>query len=86
MRADGIELARSSGFIYTWDTQGKVIGRYRPGGPVERLFTDSRLIVPDGIAIGPDGNLYFTDPQFARSNGQDRTVRPLRVYKAKLVN
>lgn len=82
--ADGIEMDTATSYIYTWDTKGKALTRFRPRGQVEVLLRDKSLKQPDGIAVGPNGYVYFTDPQFARGNGVDNTVRPFKVYKIQM--
>jgi len=79
--ADGLALDAATGYVYCWAVKDRALVRYRPGQPVQVMLRDPKLILPDGIAVGPDGAVYFTDPQFARGQGVDRTVRPFRVYK-----
>ncbi|MFO1154964.1 MAG: L-dopachrome tautomerase-related protein [Rhodospirillales bacterium] len=58
--SDGISMD-GAGNVYVTDVQASGIGVTRPDGQYQLLFSDKeRLKWPDGIAAGPDNNMYVT--------------------------
>lgn len=77
-----LALAFNGGKLYaleTSTTQGRptpgtgAIVRVQAGGPAETIV--SGLILPTGMAIGPDGAFYVSEKGFAFGPGAGRILR-----------
>lgn len=85
--SDGLE-ADADGAVYAGDYEHNSIRRRAPDGSWRTLASDSRLLWPDTLSIGPDGYLYFTVNQLHRQavfhGGRDLRQQPYGLYRVKI--
>lgn len=81
-------IADSKGNIYLSNSPNHAIQYLTPGGKLNVLVKDDRLIWPDSFGIGNDGYLYLSASQMNRlpkyNKGESKVEYPYRVYKVKL--
>lgn len=81
-------LADKNGNIYLTTSESYSIHYVTPEGKVHLLVEDPRIIWPDSLGIGTDGNLYFSCAQMQRlpqwNDGEDKTEYPYRAFKVQL--
>jgi sugar lactone lactonase YvrE len=87
---DGM-LAGLAANIYLTDLEHNAVVRWdATSGEIEKVVEDSRLRWPDSMAWGPDGALYVTASQINRTprfnQGQDRTIKPLQLFRVRPTN
>lgn len=84
---DGLE-ADAQGRVYLSDYEHNAIRRWKPGGEIETLLHDPRVLWPDTLSLAPDGYLYFTANQIERQgvfhNGQDLRQKPYVLFRLKV--
>ncbi|MHB0776122.1 L-dopachrome tautomerase-related protein [Halomonas sp. WWR20] len=82
--SDGM-LMDASGRLYTTDYEHNAIHRYDTGsGKWETLVHDPRLLWPDTLSLGPEGELYVTANQLHRQatyKGEDERQPPYVLFK-----
>jgi sugar lactone lactonase YvrE len=83
--SDGITID-SAGNVYVTDVERNAIGVFEPGVGYRILYEDPELLSwPDGMSVGPDGNIYLVVNQLHRhpalSAGEDRTKPPFRLLR-----
>lgn len=85
--SDGLE-ADADGAVYASDYEHNSIRKRAPDGSWSTLASDSRLLWPDTLSIGPDGYLYFTANQLHRQAGfhagKDLREKPYGLYRVKI--
>jgi sugar lactone lactonase YvrE len=84
---DGLE-ADAQGRVYLSDYEHNAIRRWKPGGEIETLTHDPKILWPDTLSLAADGFLYFTANQFERQasfqNGQDLRQKPYVLFRLKV--
>ncbi|MBD2770994.1 L-dopachrome tautomerase-related protein [Iningainema tapete] len=77
------------GNLYLSDVENNAIRRRYPNGNIELFIRDERIHWPDASCLSQDGYLYFPAAQINRmpafNNGIDRTEKPYRLYKVKVI-
>jgi sugar lactone lactonase YvrE len=85
--SDGLE-ADADGAVYASDYEHNSIRKRAPDGSWSTLASDSRLLWPDTLSIGPDDYLYFTANQLHRQagfhGGKDQREKPYGLYRVKI--
>lgn len=81
-------IADRNGYVYLTTSESYSIHYVTPDGKVHLLVEDPRIIWPDSLGIGTDGNLYFSCAQMQRlpqwNKGEDKTEYPYRIFKVQL--
>jgi sugar lactone lactonase YvrE len=82
---DGM-LEAPDGSIYLTDLEGSAIVRWNAGsGKIEPVIADKRLLWPDTLSWGPNGELYVTASQIENmprfNNGKSTRTEPYKVWK-----
>ena len=54
-------VAASDGFLYFAETAHHAIGRISTSGAITELATPTTSSTPEGVTIGPDGNVWYVD-------------------------
>jgi streptogramin lyase len=54
-------VAASDGYLYFAETAHHAIGKLSTGGTISELATPTTSSAPDGVALGPDGNVWYVD-------------------------
>ena len=84
---DGLE-ADAQGRVYLSDFEHNAIRRWKPGGEIETLLHDPRVLWPDTLSLAADGYLYFTANQIERQgvfhNDQDLRQKPYVLFRLKV--
>jgi hypothetical protein len=85
--SDGLARDREGHILFT-DVTHNGVQRLSPlQGRYELLVSDPRISWPDGIAEGPDGDIYVTSSQFHRgpafNGGRDRRRPPFGLYRLR---
>lgn len=84
---DGLEFD-AQGNLYLTSLAGNAITVLRPDGQIELVARSTDFQWPDTIAIGPDGDLLFSNAQFHLlpdfNGGEDKRTRPYKVFRLKL--
>jgi len=85
-KSDGIKID-DKGRIYVTDVENNAIGISTPDGYSILVQDNSLISWPDGIAISPNGYLYFTSNQLQNkpwwNNGKDDSKPPFYVLRIK---
>lgn len=88
MMLGGMTMDRK-GNLYLCDVEHNAIRLRRPDGSLKLIVQDERIQWPDASSIGEDGYLYFPVAQIHRTptfnNGIDRTEKPYRLFKVKVI-
>lgn len=82
---DGM-LESPDGSIYLTDLEGNAIARWNVAtNKVETIITDKRLLWPDTLAWGPNGDLYVTASQIQNmprfNGGKSTRTEPYKLWK-----
>jgi sugar lactone lactonase YvrE len=84
---DGLE-SDAQGRVYLSNYEHNAILRRSPGGAVETLVHDPRVLWPDTLSLAADGYLYFTANQIERqpifNMGRDLRQKPYVLFRVKV--
>lgn len=84
---DGLEFD-AQGNLYLTSLERNAITVLRPDGRIELVARSTDFQWPDTIAIGPDGDLLFSNAQFHLlpdfNGGEDKRTPPYKVFRLKL--
>lgn len=82
--SDGITID-DAGNVYVTSITDNSIGVTKPDGSYEPLFRDERFSWPDGFAIGPNNQVYFTVNELHKSpplnTGKNETTGKFAIYR-----
>jgi sugar lactone lactonase YvrE len=87
---DGM-LEAPDGSVYLTDLEGSAVVRWDPGSKgVEQVITDKRLLWPDTLSWGPNGELYVTASQIENmprfNDGKSTRSEPYKLWKVIGIN
>lgn len=82
--SDGITVD-DAGNVYITSITDNGIGVTKPDGTYALLFRDDRFSWPDGFAVGPNNQIYFTVNELHKSpvlnNGKNETTGKFAIYR-----
>ena len=85
--ADGLE-SDTAGYIYATNYEHQAILRRSPQGKWETVVHNSRLMWPDTLSIGSDGDLYIIANQLHRQPkyqlGRDLRIKPYTLFRIRI--
>jgi sugar lactone lactonase YvrE len=87
---DGI-LEGPHGNVYLTDLEGSAVVRWNPASKrVEQVIADRRLLWPDTLSWGPNGEIYVTASQIENmprfNNGKSTRAEPYKLWKITGIN
>ena len=79
-------LEAPDGSIYLTDLEHNAVVRWNPATKsTEQVLTDKRLMWPDTLSWGPNGDLYVTASQIENmprfNNGKSTRTEPYKLWK-----
>jgi sugar lactone lactonase YvrE len=82
---DGM-LEAADGSVYLTDLEGSAVVRWDPASKrVEQVIADKRLLWPDTLSWGPNGEMYVTASQIENmprfNNGKSTRTEPYKLWK-----
>jgi sugar lactone lactonase YvrE len=82
---DGM-LEAPDGSVYLTDLEGSAVVRWVPGRKgIEHVIADKRLLWPDTLSWGPNGEMYVTASQIENmprfNNGKSTRTEPYKLWK-----
>jgi sugar lactone lactonase YvrE len=84
---DGLETD-DAGRLYITDGEHNAILRRLPGGTIETVVHDPRMLWPDTMSVAADGYLYFTANQLHRQDryqqGRDLREKPYALFRTPI--
>ncbi|HEX4718799.1 MAG TPA: hypothetical protein VH300_09745 [Thermoleophilaceae bacterium] len=75
-------VTASDGFLYFTETAADKVGKISGKGTITEFPTPTKAAVPDGVAVGPDGNVWFVEPHNPAALGRI-TIPPALSNSAK---
>src|SRR2546423_15627096 len=54
-------VTASDGFLYFTETAAAKVGKISDKGAITEFPTPTKASAPDGVAVGPDGNVWFVE-------------------------
>jgi sugar lactone lactonase YvrE len=87
---DGM-LEGPDGSVYLTDLEGSAVVRWNPASKrVEPIIADKRLLWPDTLSWGPNGEMYVTASQIENmprfNNGKSTRTEPYKLWKITGIN
>jgi sugar lactone lactonase YvrE len=87
---DGM-LEAPDGSVYLTDLEGSAVVRWNPASKrVEQIIADKRLLWPDTLSWGPNGEIYVTASQIENmprfNNGKSARTEPYKLWKITGIN